>query len=530
MNAMSSHDTQKILDLIAGKKLITSPSVLEKDGGVSISAELQKIVALFDDGTLLVSSSHKTDRDVQGFQARIKCMKSVPPIKSYYVPISLLQQIYQEAAGGSAELVDATITQQEVIKLIRDAVNMNASDIHFVISKTTDIRFRIDGLLTTVRSTSKERGEDLVGTIYQSMMDVAEEVFKPMQSQDGRMKGEFLSQCGLYGARFASRPTDGGLLVVLRLLRDRRQAKASDEPQICGYQTLGYSQDHADFFEHMMSRTVGVNILSGPTGSGKSTTLETTMNRILQRSQGHMHLMTIEDPPEAKMPGAVQTPILCDHDDDAAVSAEWARSISNAMRLDPDLLMIGEIRDASSAQAALRCAMTGHPVWTTLHANDAVFILRRLEDIGVDIGLLTDPKIITGLVNQSLVPVLCPHCKKPYLGNEDQMDVGLRKRLTSVLEPEKLSGVFITGPGCDHCKNTGVKGRTVVAEVIVPTKKFMDVYRIEGPAAARQYWVSHMNGKTKCQHILSKVASGMLDPKSGELVLALDEDLITLDD
>jgi len=308
-------------------------------------------------------------------------------------------------------------------------------------------------------------------------------------------------------------------LMVLRLLYDRREEKTSLD-------ILGFLPEQNAIIRRMWQRTTGINIFSGPTGSGKSTTLEAVMSELLAEFNYTIHLLTFENPPEYVIAGANQTPIQCDMDDDEAISREWARSIANGMRLDPDVMMVGEIRDLASAKASFRAAMTGHGLWTTLHANDVTTILERLRDIGVDISLLTDPSLITGLINQNLMRKVCPKCRRPYLDHKSSLAEDLVERIEKTCQVEN---VFLRGIGCDDCNGTGISGRIIGAEVVMPTKRFMQVFKNEGKNEAREYWVKEMQGITKNQHMIRWINAGLVDPLLGERnVCALDEDLITL--
>ncbi|ECB6455245.1 TPA: pilus assembly protein [Salmonella enterica] len=278
---------------------------------------------------------------------------------------------------------------------------------------------------------------------------------------------------------------------------------------------LGYLQSQCEDLEHLRKFRAGIVLISGATGSGKSTTLKMIMEKQLSDDSG-IHVLTLEDPPEYVIKGANQSPVSGDRGNALEVEQAWSQAIADAMRLDPDVIMIGEVRDAVSAKMAFRAAMTGHLVWTTIHANTAMTILYRLEDEGVNPSLLTDENILIGLVNQSLVPTLCPQCKIPYRGNENRLDERIRQRLESVCSPEN---VYLEGNGCENCRQTGIVGRTVIAEIIRTTENFMRVYREQGYSAANSYWINEMHGMRKMDAAIEKMSRGEISPCAVERVL-----------
>src|SRR5690606_10542812 len=243
--------------------------------------------------------------------------------------------------------------QAEVVRLITDAVHRNASDIHITVMEDRGvISFRIHGDLIKVQEPPAQKAQELCSTIYQSMCDQAEEIYKPATHQDARIAERFVSRARLFGARVASGPTDSGSDMVIRLLYD----SGSRIPTL---KALGYLPEHVALIDAMRRQTSGLNVLSGATGSGKSTTLASVLAQILDdaRRQGRslyrdlgaeeflgVKIITVEDPPEYKIVGAVQTPLRADKSEESAIRQGWADAIRACMRKDPDLLMIGEIR------------------------------------------------------------------------------------------------------------------------------------------------------------------------------------------
>ena len=308
--------------------------LLTADGGEwEVSKHLQEIMALAADGTLYLSESHQNDIHVLSFIDRLDRRGF-----RYQLNLTDLQTIHQLYRAVAMDgLVDsdgqrATQMQERVVKIIRKATELRASDVHFVVSPAgtgSKIRFRVDGLLKTVEQYRSQELHELCATIYQSMCDVAEPLFKPQLDQDARMSQAFVEKLNLFGARIATRPRAGGFLMILRLLYD--------DTDLDSLEQLGYLPEQNALFDRMMRMPYGINILSGPTGSGKSMTLKVTMEGLDKLHGGSKHILTIEDPPEYRIrgEGINQTPLVYDATDPDAERQAWAAGIANGMRLDP---------------------------------------------------------------------------------------------------------------------------------------------------------------------------------------------------
>ncbi len=514
---MGTIETSK-LDKVTPLRILTA-----KGGPYALTAPLRDMVCLLENGSLYLSTSHQTNHYVLGFLERLARHNvhfhlkptSLSEIQKLYKTLPTSQAISSEAKHAQPQAITipvqteqtSTQRQAEVVKLIGEAVKAGASDVHLIVAEQNcQVRWRIHGELKTVCELTAQHGHDLCATIYQSMCDVADPIYHPGKNQDARLKRSFLKEYGLFGVRIATAPIECGTLMVLRLLYDHHNAKPTLD-------ALGYLPEQVSLLRRISQRITGINIFSGATGSGKSTTLECVLTDLLRSLEQKIHLLTIEDPPEYTITGANQIPILCDKDDEAVLSSEWSRAISNSLRLDPDVIMIGEMRDAASALSAFRAAMTGHGVWTTLHANDVVSILERLSDLGIEMSLLTDPLLVTGLINQSLVRKLCLHCRKPYLKHKHTLAEDIVQRIERTCLPEQIQ---LQGDGCKHCHQTGIAGRLVVAEVLMPTQRLMNVFKAEGKAQARAFWMQQMGGITKNQHLIRRINEGLVDPQLGE--------------
>lgn len=482
-------------------------------GEFELSAEERTIMCYLLDGRLLVSTSHAGEMSVLEYIDRLE--RAGRKVQVTLVRLEEISQAYSMSGAGDATKANSAKNdsdrQEQIVSLLKKAALEGASDLHIVPVETGnyDLRMRIHGTIEHAGQELPGDGKAMLGSIYNSMSENADPHYREESSQDARLKKEFVQDAGLFGARISTRPSLYGNWMAIRLLYDNG-----------GYipiEKMGYTPAQIDTLGEMIRYPSGMILFSGTTGSGKSTSLQTMLSKLIELAHNSIIVSTIEDPIEYRIKGAIQTMLL----------GEWAEAISNNLRQDPDVLMVGEIRDYLSAIGAIRGVLTGHLLFSTVHTQDALGIIQRLLDLGVDSNLCTDPAILRGLVNQSLVRSLCEHCKLPLEGNEGRLD---EKTLIRTLEsciPEK---VYIAGDGCEHCKMRGVSGRSVAAEIVSPTYKFMKVFQKDGKAAARNYWVNNLGGFTKNMHVIEKINSGLVDPSHAERdVCPLDEDKRTLD-
>ena len=327
-------------------------------------------------------------------------------------------------AGSGAEYTQPMV--RLVNALLVDAVKRGASDIHFEPEYAfVRIRYRIDGVLETVRSLHKTYMPGITVRIKViSEMNIAE----TRAPQDGRMS---LTLNGRpIDFRVATHPTIHGENIVLRIL-DREKSIIS-----------------IDKLNLMLARPEGILIVTGPTGSGKTTTLYSLLAQVNDET---VNIMTLEDPVEYPVTLMRQTSV------NEAARMDFANGIRSMMRQDPDIILVGEMRDHDTAEMAFRAAMTGHQVFSTLHTNSALGVFPRLSDIGIQSGIMAGN--IIGIVAQRLVRVLCVHCKAPYRPTPEEIHI---------LGPaaEKVSEIF-RPVGCARCGNKGYKGRCAVMELLV---------------------------------------------------------------
>ncbi|MFO7839696.1 MAG: type II secretion system ATPase GspE [Desulfosalsimonadaceae bacterium] len=340
----------------------------------------------------------------------------------------------------TADLLDDT-SDAPIIKLVNhiisQSVKMGASDIHIEpYQENFKIRYRIDGVLYDFLSPPKWMQSALISRIkVMSKMNIAEKRLP----QDGRFEVKIGDQN--IDIRVSTIPITHGERIVLRLLN-----KSSDLLQL---PELGLSREKLDQVNHMIRFSHGIILVTGPTGSGKSTTLYAVLSRI---NSPDINIITIEDPVEYQLKGVGQIQV------NPKIELTFARGLRSIVRQDPDVILIGEMRDLETAEIGVQSALTGHLVFSTLHTNDSASAITRLVDIGVEPFLISSS--LVAVIAQRLVRVLCDACKEPYTP-----DAAAIEQLG--LSPEQAEGlVLYRAVGCSRCFHSGYKGRVGIYEIM----------------------------------------------------------------
>lgn len=337
------------------------------------------------------------------------------------------QSITDEYSQPLVRLIDA---------ILADAVQQNASDIHFEPEEFfLRIRYRIDGILRQIRSLHKNYWPAMVVRLkVMSNMNIAE----TRAPQDGRISINFSGR--QIDFRSAAQPTTHGENIVLRILDRQKGLVPLDD--------LGLEENDLMLLKLMIARPEGIILVTGPTGSGKTTTLYSILNHVNTES---VNIMTLEDPVEYPMPMIRQTSV------NESAKMDFASGIRSMMRQDPDIILVGEIRDSDTAEMAFSAAMTGHQVYSTLHTNSAIGAIPRLLDIGILPDIMSGNVI--GIVAQRLIRKLCVHCKKPSIA--DSME-----RMLLALPENYPEATIYHAVGCKHCAHQGYKGRLAILEIL----------------------------------------------------------------
>ena len=385
-------------------------------------------------------------------------VKILRAIDQYYRSLAIMKEIADGEESievitsdkGDMDLGDAAALMDEapVIKLINSvimqAIQSRASDIHIEPDKNIlRIRFRVDGVLHEIMSPPKRLHAAMISRVkVMADMDIAEKRLP----QDGRFHVKFWEK--EISFRVSTITTIHGEKVVLRILDKSAFA--------FGLEQLGFSQENLDIFEKLVRKPYGIILVTGPTGSGKTTTLYAALDRINTLDK---NILTIEDPVEYELKSINQIPV------NPKVGLNFAEVLRTVMRQDPDIIMIGEIRDMETAEIAIRAALTGHLVFSTLHTNDAPGAVTRLVDMGIEPFLISSA--ILGVLAQRLVRRLCEKCREEYTPTKEALE-----SLGFELDKEYK---FYQPKGCKYCQGTGYRGRQGIYELFVPDHYVRDL-------------------------------------------------------
>ncbi|HOP94727.1 MAG TPA: type II secretion system ATPase GspE, partial [Dictyoglomaceae bacterium] len=357
----------------------------------------------------------------------------------------IIVQREEEAQYQEVSLEEISSEEGPMAKLVNsmlvDAVKKEASDIHIEpLERNVRVRFRIDGILHEVMYIQKRFQAALVSRIkIMSDMDISERRIP----QDGRIKVNIHGE--VYDLRVSTLPGVYGEKVVLRLLGRSTVALSLE--------SLGFSEHNYERYLKMLKTPYGIILLTGPTGSGKSTTLYASLNMI---NSPDINIVTVEDPVEYQLTGIHQVQV------NPKAGLTFASALRSILRQDPDVVLVGEIRDEETARIAIQAALTGHLVLSTLHTNDAPSAFTRLIDMGIEPFLISSS--LLGAVAQRLVRTICPYCKAPYEPTKEEM-TALKATLGEDFDVSNIT--FYKGQGCPRCNNRGYKGRTAIHEIML---------------------------------------------------------------
>jgi type II secretory ATPase GspE/PulE/Tfp pilus assembly ATPase PilB-like protein len=365
---------------------------------------------------------------------RFRIVESAPgaPQPPGLLPLRQLQEeclrLLADAQNGAVYAVDA---------LLRQAVLHNASDVHFEPwLESLGVRFRIDGILHDVASLPKPQQDTVIARlkVLARLMGYQRDL-----PQDGRI--DAADAPANTAMRVSTFPTVNGEKVVVRLLGAHDRLLPLD--------ALGFTPETVARLRALVSRAQGALLLTGPSSSGKTTTIYALLQELLSRPGAAPNIVTVEDPVEYRIDRVAQTEIR------PHAGFTFEAALRSVLRQDPQVIVIGEIRDAETARIAIQAGLTGHLVISTIHSGTAAGVFTRLLDMGIEPFLVASS--VTGVLAQRLVRLNCPHCRAPY-----PLDPAVRARFAL----EESRGPYLRGIGCDACQGIGYRGRTAVGELL----------------------------------------------------------------
>jgi len=386
------------------------------------------------------------------------------------------------------DLLDNGRQQSPVVQLLNlilsEAIQQGASDIHFEpLENNMRVRYRIDGVLQNRHAPAQDYQVQLLTRIkVMSKLDIAEHRLP----QDGRIKLRMGRR--EVDFRVSTVPVAGGERIVLRVL-DKGNV-------LLGFDKIGMLPSVLEEFKKLVTLPEGIVLVTGPTGSGKTTTL---YSAIYEMTNDEINIMTIEDPVEYNLKGIAQ--IGVHH----KIKLDFATGLRHILRQDPDVIMVGEIRDKETAEIAIQAALTGHLVLSTLHTNDAPSAITRLVDMGIEPYLLSS--CIVGVLAQRLVRRICPHCKEAYKPSAREL------RSLGINEEEFGDNVLYQGAGCAQCYQTGFKGRQGIYE-LMPVNNAINKQIIHSPDAIEMRKIALAEG------MISLLGHGAELVKDGQTTVA----------
>ncbi len=427
------------------------------------SAKKYKLMPLFKVGDVLTVAMVDPFDILALDEVRSKSKCDVEPMVATSNDINQAINQYYGVAGSVESLIKSIgpveeaapsvpagvpVEEAPIVKLVNililRAIMERASDIHIEpTQENIRIRYRVDGLMHDVSTAPLYLHSSIVTRIkVMAKMDIAES----RVPQDGRF--ELKTEEKDIDARVSSYPSIYGESLVMRLL--------DKESVLLGLEDLGFSKGNLKNFEEIIKRPYGIILVTGPTGSGKTTTLYATLNSIVSPEK---NIMTVEDPVEYELHGIRQSQI------NPKAGLEFANALRSIVRQDPDVILVGEIRDSDTAAVAIQAALTGHLVFSTLHTNDASGALTRLVDMGIEPFLTASS--VAAAIAQRLVRTVCSRCKVPFDPPKE-----LLQRIG--FDPNKKY-TFFEGKGCRHCRGTGYRGRMGIFEILVVDDKIREL-------------------------------------------------------
>ncbi|MBQ8041765.1 MAG: Flp pilus assembly complex ATPase component TadA [Alphaproteobacteria bacterium] len=504
---LENAESKDIIDYLYanGNRLLTATGA-----ELELPRDTQSVIAYFTGGEVIISRTHRYDGRVLSFLDLLK-RRGRGVREPFYSDLGLISNIYKSyemrLGGAARSRVDFdNQMQKDFVDIIAKAAAQKVSDVHIEVADQTTIYFRVYGSMQPVMEYNSQWGESFVRAAFASSdmsnANYAQNEYQSAQ-KDGRtpLRGtkDLYLPSGVLAVRMQFNPIAfGSRYVVMRLLYDNPSEGIKTEQEFGPYEQR--------LLARMRSFPTGLVIVAGPTSSGKSTTLVRNMSLMLKERNYEINLITVENPVEQKIFGARQMPVVNTTDEEQR-DKKYVEALAAALRSDPDTLMVGEIRTLAAAELTVRGALSGHNVWTTLHANSAMAALTRLLDLGIEPFKLKEETLMRGLVSMRLFKKVCPYCREP-LENHPERDA--YKRVMETYGEIGVRQAYVRGSGCEHCKGTGTIGRIKAGEIIITNSEFLRLALSGNTDGAMRYWLEEMDGRTLKEAASSLMLQGII--------------------
>ena len=477
-------------------------------GSLELPRDTQNLIAFFSDGSLVISRTHRYDGRVLAF-IELLSRQGIQSKEPFYSDLALVDAIYSRNAqrhGKTGTMDYDNQMQKDFVDIISRAAAMKVSDVHVEVADQASVFFRLDGSMQLIAENSAAWGESFIRAAFASA-DISNSNYAQNEYQSAQKDGhtplrgtkDLYLPTGVLGIRMQFNPIAfGSRYVVMRILYDNPSEGIKTEQEFGEYEQ--------QMLFRMRSFPTGLVVVAGPTSSGKSTTLFQNMSLLLKEFNYEINLITVEDPAERKIFGAHQIPVVNATNEEQR-EEKFTEALASALRSDPDALMVGEIRTLAAAQLTVKGALSGHTVWTTLHANSALAALTRLLDMGIESFKLKDETMMRGLISMRLFRKLCPKCRQQLI---DHPEHPAYKRVLDAFGELGLQQVYIRGEGCEYCGHKGVMGRTKAGEIVITDNKFLSMALGGDTENAIKYWMEELGGRTLKEAAIELMLKGII--------------------
>ena len=492
-------------------EVINGTLISGNNGRLEVPKSERSRIAVFQNGFVVVTPESRWSSEVKAILDRaVRAEIAIHEIIK--ADSKTILAIYERNTQDNSENVtkiSGIERQRELRRIIADAATMHASDIHFyVFPSFSEIKVRIHGRMRRLSIHSTEEGKAIINAAFAVATDQGSETGSTSFIKGALAKPSGLLPAGVDLVRLQYSPTTGHCAsLVMRL-------KYSNSQGNFDLKELGFLNRQVTDIGLMRKRTSGLYLLAGKVSSGKTTTLQRILNAMVREKNYEISIYSIEEPVELDINGAIHVGVF--PKPNQTRSEAFIEAIKATLRSDPNVVVLGELRDRELAGYAMELALTGHALWTTVHAGSALGILDRLSDLGIELWKLTEPSVVRGLIFQRLLGELCPACK---IGIDQGQAEGrisdyLLKEIVELLD-NGSDQIFIRGPGCGSC-NHGLVGRTVVAETILPDLNLLQHYASNNRIGMREYWLAPRakggcGGNPILHNALLRVGMGICD-------------------